>query len=124
MTATTSTSTSSPAPKRSRPADQVAILSQVLDRDLRYAESDPADMLAQMVSYGMPEELAHAVVEMFRTTLEPLQLQADWRHHRSHEPPGTQLHRLGRGAPHRAPHTHQLVNVMPATAVRLVDGSS
>jgi uncharacterized protein YbjT (DUF2867 family) len=58
-------------PEALTPADQVAILSQVLDRDLRYAESDPGDMLAQMVSYGMPEELAHAVVGMFRTTLEP-----------------------------------------------------
>ncbi|HEY2438226.1 MAG TPA: hypothetical protein VGH93_13680 [Solirubrobacteraceae bacterium] len=53
------------------PPDQVAILSQVLGRDLRYAEADPAGMLAQMVSYGMPEELAHAVIEQFRSTLEP-----------------------------------------------------
>jgi (4-alkanoyl-5-oxo-2,5-dihydrofuran-3-yl)methyl phosphate reductase len=53
------------------PPDQVAILSQVLDRDLRYTESDPADMAAQMVSYGMPEELAHAVIEQFRSTLKP-----------------------------------------------------
>ena len=58
-------------PEPLSPADQVAILSQVLDRDLRYAEADPADMLAQMVSYGMPEELAHAVIEQFRSTLEP-----------------------------------------------------
>ena len=58
-------------PEPLSPADQVAILSQVLSRDLRYAEADPADMLAQMVSYGMPEELAHAVIEMFRSTLEP-----------------------------------------------------
>ena len=41
------------------------------NRDLRYTESDPADMLAQMVSYGMPEELAHAVIEQFRSTLKP-----------------------------------------------------
>jgi uncharacterized protein YbjT (DUF2867 family) len=53
------------------PPDQVAILSQVLGRDLRYTESDPADMLAQMVSYGMPEDLSHAVVEQFRSTLKP-----------------------------------------------------
>ena len=58
-------------PEPLSPADQVAILSQVLDRDLRYAESDPADMLAQMVSYGMPEELAHAVIEQLRSTLKP-----------------------------------------------------
>lgn len=53
------------------PADQVAILSQVLDRDLRYSEADPDDTLAQWVSYGMPEQLAHAVIEQFRSTLEP-----------------------------------------------------
>ena len=58
-------------PEALSPGDQVAILSQVLGRDLRYAESDPADMLAQMASYGVPEELAHAVVEQFRSTLQP-----------------------------------------------------
>ena len=58
-------------PEPLSPTDQVAILSQVLGRDLRYAETDPADTLAQMVSYGMPEELAHAIIEMFRSTLEP-----------------------------------------------------
>ncbi len=57
-------------PEPLSPPDQVAILSQVLGRDLRYAESDPADMLAQMVSYGMPEDLADAIVEQFRSTLE------------------------------------------------------
>ena len=58
-------------PEPLSPTDQVAILSHVLDRDLRYAETDPADTLAQMVSYGMPEELAHAIIEMFRSTLKP-----------------------------------------------------
>ena len=58
-------------PEPLSPTDQVAILSQVLGRDLRYAETDPADTLAQMVSYGIPEELAHAIIEMFRSTLEP-----------------------------------------------------
>jgi (4-alkanoyl-5-oxo-2,5-dihydrofuran-3-yl)methyl phosphate reductase len=58
-------------PEPLSPPDQVAILSQVLDRDLRYAEADPADTLAQWVSYGMPEELAHAVIEQFRSTLKP-----------------------------------------------------
>jgi uncharacterized protein YbjT (DUF2867 family) len=53
------------------PSEQVAILSQVLDRDLRYAEADPAEMTAQLVSYGMPEKLAQAVIEQFRSTLEP-----------------------------------------------------
>ena len=58
-------------PEALSPTDQVAILSQVLGRDLRYVETDPADTLAQMVSYGMPEELADAIIEMFRSTLEP-----------------------------------------------------
>jgi uncharacterized protein YbjT (DUF2867 family) len=58
-------------PEPLSPPEQVAILSQVLDRDLRYAETGPAETLAQMVSYGMPEELAHAIMEMFRSTLEP-----------------------------------------------------
>ena len=58
-------------PEPLSPPDQVAILSQVLGRDLRYAETDPADTTAQMVSYGMPEELADAIIEMFRSTLEP-----------------------------------------------------
>ncbi len=43
----------------------------MLGRDLRYAEADPADTVAQWVSYGMPAELAHAVIEQFRSTLEP-----------------------------------------------------
>jgi uncharacterized protein YbjT (DUF2867 family) len=58
-------------PEPLSPPDQLAILSQVLGRDLRYAEADPADMLAQMVSYGTPEELAHAIIEQFRSTLDP-----------------------------------------------------
>ncbi len=58
-------------PEPLSPPDQIAILSQVLGRDLRYAEADSADMLAQMVSYGMPEELAQAIIEQFRSTLEP-----------------------------------------------------
>ena len=58
-------------PEPLSPTDQVAILSQVLGRDLRYAETDPADTLAQMVSYGMPEELVRAIIEQFRSTLEP-----------------------------------------------------
>ena len=53
------------------PSEQVAILSQVLGRDLRYAEADPTSTLAQMVSFGMPEQLAHAVIELYRSTVEP-----------------------------------------------------
>jgi uncharacterized protein YbjT (DUF2867 family) len=58
-------------PEALGPADQVAILDKMLDRDLRYTEADPDDTLAQWVSYGMPEQLAHAVIEQFRSTLEP-----------------------------------------------------
>jgi uncharacterized protein YbjT (DUF2867 family) len=58
-------------PEPLSPPDQVAILSQVLGRDLRYAEADPASALAQMVSYGMSEEHASAVIELFRSTVEP-----------------------------------------------------
>ncbi|WP_051708018.1 MULTISPECIES: NAD(P)H-binding protein [unclassified Streptomyces] len=58
-------------PEPLSPSEQVAILGQVLGRDLRYTEADPADTLARMVSYGMPEELAHAVIELFRSTEEP-----------------------------------------------------
>ena len=62
-------------PKALSPPEQVAILSQVLDRELRYAEADPDGTLAQWVSYGMPEELAHAVIEQFRSTLKPYNSQ-------------------------------------------------
>jgi uncharacterized protein YbjT (DUF2867 family) len=58
-------------PEPLSPQDQVAILSQVLGRELRYSEADPAGTVAQMVSYGMPEELAHAIIELFRSTLDP-----------------------------------------------------
>jgi (4-alkanoyl-5-oxo-2,5-dihydrofuran-3-yl)methyl phosphate reductase len=43
----------------------------VLNRDLRYAEADPVDTRAQWLSYGVPEELVHAVIEQFCSTLEP-----------------------------------------------------
>jgi len=58
-------------PEPLSPPDQVAILSQVLERDLRYAEADPAATLAQWVSFGMPDELADAIMAQFRSTLEP-----------------------------------------------------
>jgi uncharacterized protein YbjT (DUF2867 family) len=51
--------------------DQVSLLGEVLWRDLRYVEADPAGMVAQMVSYGMPEDEAQAVIELFRSTEEP-----------------------------------------------------
>jgi len=58
-------------PEPLSPADQVTLLGEVLCRDLRYVEADPAGMVAQMVSYGMPEEQAQAVTELFRSTTEP-----------------------------------------------------
>lgn len=58
-------------PEPLSPADQVGILSKVLGRDLHYTEVDPADSVAQMVSYGIPEEHASAIIEQFRSTLEP-----------------------------------------------------
>jgi (4-alkanoyl-5-oxo-2,5-dihydrofuran-3-yl)methyl phosphate reductase len=58
-------------PEALTPAEQVGILSQVLDRELRYAEADPDTTLAQWVSYGMPNELAEAIMEQLRSTLEP-----------------------------------------------------
>jgi uncharacterized protein YbjT (DUF2867 family) len=58
-------------PQPLSPADQVAILGQVLGRAVRYTEADPDDTRAQWISYGMPEQLAHAVIEQFRSTLKP-----------------------------------------------------
>ena len=103
-------------PEPLSPTDQVAILSQVLDRDLRYAETDPADTTR---ADGVLRHARRAGARHHRDVPlhpEAVQLRADRRHHHSHEPPGTQLHRLGPGPPHRAPHARQLVKVMPATA--------
>jgi uncharacterized protein YbjT (DUF2867 family) len=58
-------------PEPLSPPDQVAILARVLDRAVSYVEADPADVLQQMTSYGMPAELAHAVVELLRSSQEP-----------------------------------------------------
>lgn len=58
-------------PEPLSPGDQVALLGEVLWRDLRYVEADAAGMVAQMVSYGMPEDQAQAVIELFRSTTEP-----------------------------------------------------
>jgi uncharacterized protein YbjT (DUF2867 family) len=58
-------------PEPLSPADQVATLSKALGRDLSYVEADPADTLTQMMSYGMPEDFARAVIELFRSTLQP-----------------------------------------------------
>jgi uncharacterized protein YbjT (DUF2867 family) len=58
-------------PEPLSPPDQVAILTRVLGRTLSFVEVDPADALTQMVSYGMPPELADAVVELLRSSQEP-----------------------------------------------------
>lgn len=58
-------------PESLSPADQVAVLGKVLARDLSYAEVDADSTIAQWVSYGMPEEYAHAAIEQFRSTMEP-----------------------------------------------------
>lgn len=58
-------------PEPLTPSDQVAILSRVLGRAVSYVEADPADVLQQMTSYGMPAELAHAVVDLLRASQEP-----------------------------------------------------
>lgn len=50
--------------------EQVTILGRALNRDLHYVEANPSDVVAQMVSYGMPEALAHAVVELLRSSHE------------------------------------------------------
>jgi uncharacterized protein YbjT (DUF2867 family) len=58
-------------PEPLSPSDQIAVLNKVLGRNLGYSESDPADTVAQWVSYGMPQEYAQAAIEMFRSTTEP-----------------------------------------------------
>jgi uncharacterized protein YbjT (DUF2867 family) len=58
-------------PEPLSPGDQVALLGKVLGTDLRYAEVDPEDTIAQWVAYGMPEQYAHAAMELFRSTTEP-----------------------------------------------------
>ena len=58
-------------PEPLTPPDQVAILAMVLGRAVSYVEAHPADVLQQMITYGMPAELAHAVVELLRSSQEP-----------------------------------------------------
>ena len=62
------------APKP-QPPDQVAILSQVLDRELRYAEADPDGTLRSGVSDGMPKSWRTPSFEHFRSTLKPYNSQ-------------------------------------------------
>lgn len=57
------------------PPEQVAVLGQVLGISLSYVETDPTDVAAQMMSYGMPAQLAHAVVELLRSSQEPFNSQ-------------------------------------------------
>jgi uncharacterized protein YbjT (DUF2867 family) len=58
-------------PEALGPADEVAILSEVLGRPLRYVEVSPEDAHRTMVERGMPPELADAVVAKAATTREP-----------------------------------------------------
>ncbi|MGV1009420.1 MAG: NAD(P)H-binding protein [Dermatophilaceae bacterium] len=58
-------------PEPLSPPDQVAILARVLGRTVSYVEADPADVLRQMTSHGMPAGLAHAVLELLRSSQEP-----------------------------------------------------
>ena len=58
-------------PEPLTPPEQVAILGRVLGRALSYVEADPADVMQQMTSYGMPADLARAVVELLRASQEP-----------------------------------------------------
>ena len=58
-------------PEALGPADEVAILSEVLGRPLRYVEVSPEDAHRAMVERGMPEELAGAVVAKAAASREP-----------------------------------------------------
>lgn len=58
-------------PEPLSPGDQVALLGKMLGTDLRYAEVDPEGTIAQWIAYGMPEQYARAVIELFRSTTEP-----------------------------------------------------
>ena len=58
-------------PEALSPSDQVDTLARVLGRAVSYVEADPADVIHQMTSYGLPAELAHAVVELLRSSQEP-----------------------------------------------------
>jgi (4-alkanoyl-5-oxo-2,5-dihydrofuran-3-yl)methyl phosphate reductase len=53
------------------PADEVAILADVLGRPLRYVEVSPEAARRAMTDRGMSAELADAVVAKYATTLEP-----------------------------------------------------
>lgn len=58
-------------PEPLSPAGQTAILGDVLGRPLAYREAEPAATLTSMVSFGMPPELAYAVLELLRSGQEP-----------------------------------------------------
>ncbi len=58
-------------PEALGPADEVAILSEVLGRPLRYVEVSPEHAHRAMVERGMPEELAGAVVAKAAASREP-----------------------------------------------------
>lgn len=62
-------------PEPLSPADQVAILGRTIGLTLAYVEAEPADVVTQMTSYGTPPELAHAVLELLRSSQEPFNSQ-------------------------------------------------
>ncbi len=57
------------------PPGQVTVLGGVLGISLGCREADPTDVTSQLVSYGMPTELAHAVVEVSCSGQEPFNSQ-------------------------------------------------
>ncbi len=62
-------------PEPLSPPEQVDILGQVLGRSLSFGEADPADVVTRMTSFGMPGELAHAVIELMRSNREAFNSQ-------------------------------------------------
>lgn len=57
-------------PEPLSPADQTAILAEVLDRPLRYVEIPPSEARAALLSVGMDEVMADAVMALRATALE------------------------------------------------------
>lgn len=58
-------------PEALGPAEEVAILAEVLGRPLRYVEVTPSAAHRAMIDHGMASELADAVIAKNATSLEP-----------------------------------------------------
>ncbi len=58
-------------PEPLSPPGQVAILGKALGLDLTYVETQPSDARDEMVMYGMPADLADAVVALLHSSHEP-----------------------------------------------------